>query len=172
MKRVARLLCWIRGHRWHMTRPVMVTNRWADPQPTMCDNCGLTEEWRPCAPMGNVIEPHDAARDIRGKRETFMITRDIRGKAVSREDIAELRRLLKEATPGKWKLWGGEVRADIDGTANLDTSILVCVPQSKIVNGHARVFNASLIATMQRALPDLLDLAEAALERPEIEKEF
>lgn len=84
--------------------------------------------------------------------------------AVNRETIAELRRLLSAATPGKWKLWGGEVRADADGTSNLDTSTLVCVPTTTTnEHGALRVPNAYLIAAMQQALPDLLDVAEAAL---------
>jgi hypothetical protein len=71
MRLIEQTSCWIRGHRWRMTRPLTVTNGWADPQPHVCDNCGLTQDWRPCAPMGYVIEPHEAARrDIRGRRET------------------------------------------------------------------------------------------------------
>lgn len=37
-------------------------------------------------------------------------------------------RLAEKATPGPWKLWGSEVRADPTGTSDLKDSVLVCDP--------------------------------------------
>ena len=82
---------------------------------------------------------------------------------MNKGDIAELRRLLGEATQGKWKTWGGEVRADVDGTSSLETSVLVCDPEPSAERPR-RVHNARLIAAMQRALPELLDIAERGVD--------
>ncbi len=81
---------------------------------------------------------------------------------VTPETIAELRRLHAEATPGLWKLWGGDVVSDPDGSSDVEKGVFVCRPEMKMVNGHGRVFNAHLICEMQRALPSLLDAAEVA----------
>ena len=52
---------------------------------------------------------------------------------------------------------------------NLDTSTLVCVPTTTTnEHGALRVPNAYLIAAMHRALPDLLDVAEAALDARDV----
>ena len=88
--------------------------------------------------------------------------RNVEAGFVTPETIAELRRLHAEATPGLWKLWGGDVMADQDGTSNVDQGVFVCRPEPKMVNGHARIFNAALICEMQRALPSLLAAAEMA----------
>lgn len=39
--------------------------------------------------------------------------------------IAEDEQLARHATQGAWKLWAMEVRAAVDGTSNLDTSLPV-----------------------------------------------
>lgn len=53
--------------------------------------------------------------------------------------------LALKATPGVWKLWGMEVRADLDGTSNLDTSWPVANTSHE---AGLRTFNASYIAAM------------------------
>jgi hypothetical protein len=62
-----------------------------------------------------------------------------------------------QATPGKWKLWGMQVRADIDGTSKLDTSLPVARTSHE---AGLRTFNATYIATMHpevgKALADWL----------------
>lgn len=41
------------------------------------------------------------------------------------EDLDAIEKRAKEATPGPWKLWAAEVRADPVGDSNLDTSVPV-----------------------------------------------
>lgn len=60
-----------------------------------------------------------------------------------REAAALMRKRAEAATPGRWKLWGMEVRADVDGTSNLDTSLPVATSYHE---AGLRTFNADYIA--------------------------
>ncbi|HEY9367020.1 hypothetical protein [Streptomyces sp.] len=56
-----------------------------------------------------------------------------------------LNELVAKATPGRWKLWGMEVLADIDGTSNVDTALPVARTSHE---AGLRTFNATYIAAM------------------------
>lgn len=85
------------------------------------------------------------------------------------DTLREAARVMREraecATSGRWKSWGMEVRADIDGTSNLDTSLPVASTYSTNTEGRLRTFDADHIIGMQPAVAltvaDWLD-AEAA----------
>jgi hypothetical protein len=72
------------------------------------------------------------------------------------ETLQAAARLMREraeiATPGRWKSWGMEVRADTDGTSNLDTSLPVASTYSMNAEGRPRTYDADHIIGMQPAV--------------------
>lgn len=62
--------------------------------------------------------------------------------------LGQWREVVKAATPGRWKVWGMEVRADIDGTSNLDASLPVARTAHE---SGLRTWNADHIATFDPA---------------------
>jgi len=81
---------------------------------------------------------------------------------VTSKQRKELRRMHADAAPGTWKLLGGEVRSDMGNEdCTPDDSVFVCRPAPTLVNGHNRVPNAYLIASMQQSLISMLDDIDA-----------
>lgn len=74
-------------------------------------------------------------------------------------DIPTLRRLLGEATPGTWKLWGMAVMADVDGTSDVQMAKRVASTFFQL-DGHPRTNDASLIAALRNSASELLDELE------------
>jgi hypothetical protein len=85
-------------------------------------------------------------------------------------DLDELDRIFAAATPGKWKLWADDVRADLDGSSDVGRSELVARTYSRPdpVTGAGRCYNAVLIAELQRAYPSLS--AELRQSRARVEE--
>lgn len=85
-------------------------------------------------------------RSLEGESEGRMVTEPSSERQAAPVDVASLRRLLEEATPGPWPAWKGETGA----------------LQSKA--------DAALIVAMHAALPQLLEACEKALWALEIAK--
>lgn len=80
-------------------------------------------------------------------------------------DVAELRRLLAKRTPGRWRLWGMDIMAGPEDSANYDDAVLVAVTYSP-ERAKLRTFNADLMASLVNAAPELLDVYERRAEVP------
>lgn len=62
-----------------------------------------------------------------------------------RRAAREMRQTAEKATPGVWKLWGMEVRADVDGTSAMHTSLPVASTRHE---SGLFTFNAQHIAAL------------------------
>lgn len=83
-------------------------------------------------------------------------------RALTPEVLERLRFLDAHRTPGVWKIWGMTVMADQDGSNNVGNAVLVARTALANEFGSPRTFDADLIATVVRFLPQLLDAAEDA----------
>lgn len=86
-------------------------------------------------------------------------------KAELTEDLSELERLFAQTTPGKWKLWAGDVMADQAGDSDVNKAVLVAKTFYTNAEGRHRTNDADWIATAQRNFGELL---VAARERNEL----
>lgn len=80
----------------------------------------------------------------------------------AKAQVAEDERVAREATPGRWKLWAMEVRADIDGTSNLDTSLPVAQTYHeaglRTCNAtHIAIWGPARVLALTKALRKALD---------------
>ncbi len=71
-------------------------------------------------------------------------------------DIEELEELYNNSTPGPWKTWGTEARAD-QGGPDVESSI----PVARFMG--RRTYDLNLTCHMQRALPELLRVYRVAM---------
>jgi hypothetical protein len=124
-----------------------------------CQSCGLT--WRPAVEQTVGVEflpgfkneptPQPDAPP-RARRERA---------AMGDPDYEELEKLLANATPGKWKLWGGQVMADQDGTSNVDTAVPVAQTYA------LRTWDASLMCWIKNNGAEVIAAARAKLSTAE-----
>ena len=75
----------------------------------------------------------------------------------------EFKSVIDKATPGKWKLWGMQVRADQDGSSEVTRCPLVAYTEDE---REWRTWNAESIALTHNLAPALLELWEAAKALP------
>ena len=89
------------------------------------------------------------------------------------ETIAELKRLLAEATPGPWTFDGADIRATCDPSRDAKKPFYIALkqPAGGVEMNNAQQANCQLIAAAVNALPSLLSDLEAAQKREQVLRE-